>query len=205
MAETMSFVKDIKKWLESNRTTLQVKGKSVEQYFNNQYGPKKGIPDRIVPKDVRLSNAEMVGYIPIQGNGVKMTFQEYLNRIVNDPIDQKPYAEVEDAGIGQAAAEIKNVIIITYARNDIDRTFFKTTPIFIPESFKTKQFPLSKVIFLELEGGNHFNLLKLKPETKWPHKTAGGGDVIDLGVFHEAPTRKKRREKGARTQTRKHK
>jgi hypothetical protein len=130
-----------------------------------------------------LTDAQKKDRIKIGDKYYKMTYDEYLNRMDGDPVN-RPFAEM-DAGIGQAIANLKDTIIVSYKS--------ETPTVYIPEAiyrnskYNSGTFPLNKIIFLYNKGQNHYDLLKLNPgnETseRWPRPAAGGGqEFIDLGV-----------------------
>ena len=187
-AETLAFIKQVRAELEAKRGTLEIGGVPVEEFFNNMYAPKEGEEKVLEPHadGSPFTETEMQGRIRHKGQLVKMTFQDYLDLMNSANPDDIPYAD-SDAGIGQIVAALKDIIIVLYIKladgsyNSIRKTFYMS-----PSYTETTTFPLTKVVFLENTGGNHFNLLKIKPGNAWPHVmvtvvSGGGEEIFDLG------------------------
>ena len=108
-----------------------------------------------------------------------MTFQEYLDLMGSESLDDIPFAEME-AGIGTAAAELEDTLIVLLVK---EGTNYRMEAIYHGPEYQEEEFPLSKVIFLDHKDKNHYDLLKLKADKVWPQVTRGGGEeeIFDLG------------------------
>jgi hypothetical protein len=210
-AQSLQFVREIRDYLRNNKDKVKVKNVGatgiievpVEQYFDAKYKAKTG---EAIDGSVASGDRIRVGTVY-----KKLSFDEYLNMLDESNKLLRPFAEVNDAGIGTAAAKLKNKIILIYQKKSTGYTLLAS----FNEELGTTAQPLSTYIFLEWVGGNHYNLLQIKPGKTIPHVTRGGfieeeliaEGVIDLGevleenienALENTPNKKKYRKKTAR-------
>jgi hypothetical protein len=210
-AQSLEFVREIREYLRNNKDKVKVKNMGatgvievpVEQYFDAKYKAKTG---EVIDGSAASGDRIRVGTVY-----KKLSFDEYLNMLDEPNKLLRPFAEVNDAGIGTAAAKLKNKIILIYQKQPTGYTLRAS----FNEELGTTAQPLSTYIFLEWVGGNHYNLLQIKPGKTIPHVTTGGfieeeliaEGVIDLGevleenienALENTPNKKQYRKKTAR-------
>jgi hypothetical protein len=216
-ATSLTFVREIRQYIKDHKADIKVKNFNasgaivdvpVETYFDTKYKPKTG--------ELIDGTAAANGRIRVGTVYKKLSLDEYLNLLdIADPLT-RPFSEVIDAGIGTAAAKLKNKIIVIYNKGPGG---YRLSSI-INEELATRPQPLSSFIFMEWDNGNHYNLLKIAPGQTWPKPKAGGQilellgealeseEVLDMGELVEnivsVKTRKQRKNRNPRKQTRKH-
>ena len=189
-ADTLQFIREIREYIRAHKADIKVKNFGakgeidvpVQNYFEDKYKAKTGEP---VDLDTSGPNRIRVGTVY-----KKLTLDEYLNLLDDPNTDQRPFSEVNDAGIGTAAAKLKSVIVVIY--NKIPRGYV-LRQTYNEELGVTPQ-PLSKYVFLEWIGGNHYNLLKVNPGKTFVPVKGGfleeefiAEELLDLGeVLEEA-------------------
>ena len=189
-ADTLQFIREIRDYIRAHKADIKVKNVGpkgeidvpVQNYFEEKYKAKVGEP---VDLDTSGPNRIRVGTVY-----KKLTLDEYLNLLDDPNTDQRPFSEVNDAGIGTAAAKLKSVIVVIY--NKIPRGYV-LRQTYNEELGVTPQ-PLSKYVFLEWIGGNHYNLLKVNPGKTFVPVKGGfleeefiAEELLDLGeVLEEA-------------------
>ncbi|NBN99102.1 MAG: hypothetical protein EBV19_07695, partial [Flavobacteriia bacterium] len=216
---SLAFLQEIVDYIRAHKADIKVKNMNatgavvdipVETYFDGKYKPKTG---DVVDGTVRENGRIRVGTLY-----KKLSLDDYLNALITitNPLE-RPFAEVYDAGIGTAAAKLRNKILVLYTKTREGYSWQQ----FINEEMGVTPQPLSSFIFLEWDNGNHYNLLKIAPGKTWPRPTAGGQileallgnalegeEVLDMGELVEdvvrGKTRKQRKSKKPRKQTRRH-
>jgi hypothetical protein len=180
-ADTMVFIREIKNYLLANKASVIVKSdrnRPVEEHFDAKYKAKAG--------EAKAVAAESNNRIRTNGVYKKLSFTEFINLLDHTDSGVRPYAEVQDAGIGTAAGRLKDVVIMVYLKVGPN---YNLVSFYNEELAQRGPLPLSKFIFLHHVGGNHFNLLKLNAGSTWPHLKAGGQieEVLELGEALEGP------------------
>jgi hypothetical protein len=177
--ETKEFVQRVKEKLEEIRNRETEGELTLEQTFDAEYAPKTGEEKIIRSGRLPFTAKQKKGRIPYKGDLYKMTFQEYLNLMDSENINDIPYAEME-ASVGIAAAEVEDKLIALLVKAG---TKYRVEAIYHDPKYETEGFPISKVIFLDHKDKNHYDTLKLKPGKVWPQLTRGGGEeeIFDLG------------------------
>jgi hypothetical protein len=174
-ADSLAFVTEIKNYLLANKASVLVKSdrdRPVEEHFDAKYKQKTG-----EAKETSVASNDR-----IRTNGVhkKLSFTEFLGLLDNADPAIRPFAEVQDAGIGTVAGRLKDVVILIYLKVGPN---YNLVSFYNEELAQRQPLPLSKFVFLHHVGGNHFNLLKPKPDSSWPHLKAGGQieEILELG------------------------
>ena len=189
-ADTLQFVREVRDYIRAHKAEIKVKNVGpkgeidvpVQTYFENKYKAKTG---EDVDSSIKTNDRIRVGTVY-----KKLSLDEYLNLLDDSNKLIRPFSEVNDAGIGTAVAKLKSVIIVIY--NKTERGY-NLRQLYNEELGVTPQ-PLSKYVFLEWVGGNHYNLLKVNPGKTFVPVKGGfveegmiAEELIDLGeVVEEA-------------------
>ena len=199
--ESLAFVKELKDYLQASKQTLRVKTggnatEPVETYFNSQFAARPGDQEEISVEDA--TEQDRRSRIRIGPVYKKMTFADYLEAMDAPDAEKRPYAEVQSAGIGEAAAKLTRTVIVIYVK--LGKGFNLVG--YFNEDEATQGLPIHRFLFLDHVGGNHYNLLKLKEGVAFPKAMQGGGEdeVFDIGsVQVRSKTRKQKKHLGSLT------
>ena len=189
--ESLLFVTKLKRFLQDYKTELRVKPENilVDEYFNEKYlEPHNAFPASI--SDNAATVVQKNSRIRTGDQWKRMSFDEYL-RLMDSPDGFiRPFAEVNDALIGKVAGLVTYTVICVYQK---DGDFYRLRGNFNEEYATETKRPFKSFILLEHVGGNHYNLLRLKPGMSFPHAVkVGGGEILDLGIpiYRNSTTRK---------------
>lgn len=179
--QTKTFVREIKAFLENpeERAKIRAAGATWETMWNAKFAPKAG-EEKILRAvaERNFTQQERNTRVFYKGNLYKMTYQEYLDLLGSENPDDIPWADM-DAGIGDATAAIKQVVLVNLEKRPTD---YNVEAIYYEPKYDTQGIPPEKIIFLEHADANHWNLLKPKRGRVWPHVATGGGEeIFDLG------------------------
>jgi hypothetical protein len=187
-ADTMQFVREIQEYLIANKATVKPINSmddTAESIFNQEFAKKEG-EEELVEQTAESTPQEIaamkVGRIPLAGGKYyKMNYDEFLRRMILEDDLERPYPEIRDAGIGLAAATLKDKVLVIYTKGDDEN--YTLRDYYVKGDDKEGEFPFSHVLFLESKDENHFHLLKLAPGKVWPRVATGGGneEIFDLG------------------------
>lgn len=185
--ESLEFVRTIKAELQAQKKTLMVQTNAnteepVDSYFTSQFGPKPGEPDEVplasATKEDRNSRIRI-------GDVYKhMTFDEYVEVMDKEDEEERPYAEVQTAGIGIVTAELVKKVLIFYHTVTLQGKQMYNHIATYNEELAEKGLPLDDYLFIEFVGNNHYQLLIPKEPDAFPKQAGGGYDsdeVFDLG------------------------
>jgi hypothetical protein len=187
-ADTMQFVREIQEYLIANKATVKpinAMDETAESIFNQEFAKQEG-EEELVEQTAESTPQEIaamkVGRIPLAGGKYyKMNYDEFLRRMILEDDLERPYPEIRDAGIGLAAATLKDKVLVIYTKGDDEN--YTLRDYYVKGDDKEGEFPFSHVLFLESKDENHFHLLKLAPGNVWPRVATGGGneEIFDLG------------------------
>ena len=190
-ADTMQFIREIQEYLIANKATVKpinAMDETAETIFNQEFAKREG-EEELVEQTAESTPQEIaamkVGRIPLAGGKYyKMNYDEFLRRMILEDDLERPYPEIRDAGIGLAAATLKDRVLVIYTKGGDGN--YTLRDYYVKADDKEGEFPFSHVLFLESKDENHFHLLKLAPGNVWPRVATGGGneEVFDLGEPH---------------------
>ncbi len=159
------------------RTGNVLRSMPIAQHFNETFAAKPNEPEVLELKGALISCPP--DRIRRGTFCYKFTFANFL-KIMADKTNT-PWAEVNDAAIGEAAAKLKNVLILLYDEM-ADTNNYVLQGVYNRDAFKGPTIPFSQVVFLVWTMRDHYDVLRLKPGKTFPAAQAGGGDeIIDLG------------------------